>query len=174
MIEKIIDKISDYNLFNYFFPGLIFVVFSPNFIRDNLLLYFNKNIVIFLFLIYFIGLIISRVGSIIIIPLLKKIKFIEYSNYKDFIIASKKDSKIELLSQENNVFRTLLSLFFLLLIISFVDNLYYRYCFIQNNINTFFFIFCFLLFLFSLKKQTNFIKKRVGYFSKKYEKNSNF
>jgi hypothetical protein len=158
-MNDLISKISSYNLFNYFFPGVVFSVIVSNVSQLNLI---QDDLLTGAFLYYFIGMIISRVGSLIIEPTLKKIRVVKFSDYGDFIQASQKDEKIELLSEVNNTYRTLISMFILLLftkgylcILSFfeIDNLY-------NWV--FLIIFLLALFLFSYRKQTSHINKRIG------------
>lgn len=162
MHEKIIEKISRYNLFNYLLPGILFIVFAPRFYGQNLIIFFNQNLIVSLFLSYFIGMIISRLGSMIIELILKKIKFVSFSKHSDFLEASKLDDKIEVLSEENNVYRTLVSLFFILLF------LYWLIPFIQekqlafNHLYLIIFILCLVLFIFSYRKQVNYINSRIN------------
>jgi hypothetical protein len=122
----------------------------------------QNNFLIGAFLYYFLGLIISRFGSLVIEPILKKTKFIEFADYSDFIKASKGDEKIGLLSEVNNTYRTLLSMSVLLI-------LFKAYLIVMNNLNwstqvQWFILFTCLvvLFVFSYKKQTSYIKKRVN------------
>ena len=117
-MKELIDKISSYNIFNYLLPGTIFVglgkeITSISLVQDNLL--------IGLFFYYFIGLIISRIGSLTLEPLLKKIKFVEFANYEDFVKASKLDPKIEIFSEQNNMYRSLCMLSIALILLKIYD-----------------------------------------------------
>ena len=102
-MKEILDKITSYNLFNYLLPGVLFVV-----ILDKLTIYSfaQENLVIGAFVYYFVGLVVSRTGSIVVEPLLKKIGFVKFDDYKDFVVAAKNDSKIDVLSESNNMYRT--------------------------------------------------------------------
>ena len=91
-MKEIIDKITTYNLFNYLLPGIIFVIFMNKFIGYD---FVQDNNFIGGFLYYFIGMIISRIGSLIVEPVLEYLKFLKKSDYQEFVSASKKDSKIE-------------------------------------------------------------------------------
>src|SRR5215471_3847551 len=101
------DKLSSYNLFNYLFPGVLFVVLAAAFTKYD---FVQSNILLGLFLYYFIGLIISRFGSLVLEPLLKRTGFVRFADYADLVTASKKDEQITLLSEVNNTYRTLGSL----------------------------------------------------------------
>lgn len=103
-MEKILDKLDSYKILNYLFPGIIF---SYLFQRECGIILVQGNLLETLFIYYFIGLIISRIGSLVIEPICQKVKWVVYEDYDYYIIASQKDTKIELISEKNNMFRTL-------------------------------------------------------------------
>lgn len=113
------------------------------------------------FVYYFIGLIISRVGSLIIEPLLKKTKLLNYADYKDFVICSKCDSKLDLFLEINNMYRTLISMLLLLMLLIGYQSLSEFIPFIRNIQDILLLLCLLLLFIFSYKKQTNYITKRI-------------
>ncbi len=157
-MKEIIDKISSYNLFNYLFPGIIFVVLLRRFSTIDLVI---ENNFLGAFLYYFIGLVISRIGSLILEPLFKKIKLVTFSDYKDFIDASKKDEKIELFSEVNNTYRTIVSLFLCLSITVIYDKFISEYL-TKYGIDIYLITVGLLaLFMFSYRKQTSYINKRI-------------
>jgi len=167
-MKSIIDKISTYNIFNYLFPGILFAVISKSFTKYS---FIQNDLVEGLFTYYFIGLVISRFGSLVVEPLLKKMKIVKYSSYEDFITACKVDDKLELLSEVNNMYRTIFSMFILLLLFKlyelfsngFPDINNYTYCIALVLLSG--------LFMASYWKQTKFIKERVD-ISKRRDKNS--
>lgn len=157
-MKDLLDKISSYNLFNYLLPGILFVFISKYFTDYN---YIQDNDFIGAFLYYFIGMVISRFGSLIVEPILKKISFLKFADYKSFIVASKKDDKIELFSEVNNTYRTITALFIILLLVKI-----YNYFQVLWNIpidTTYLIVIVVILviFLFSYRKQTNYIMKRI-------------
>jgi hypothetical protein len=157
-MKDIIDKISSYNIFNYLLPGIIFVIISNKITDYNFL---QDDNVLGAFLYYFIGMVISRVGSIIIEPILKKISFVKFSDYKDFVLASKKDEKIELLSEVNNTYRTLSSTFFLIGVLKAYNLLQIKFLIPETATLSICLLLILTMFLFSYKKQTNYITKRI-------------
>lgn len=160
-MKEIIDKISSYNLFNYLFPGIIFVIILREITNYDLV---QENNILGAFLYYFIGLVISRFGSLIIGEILqsKKLKFIKFADYSEFIFASDKDKKIELFSEINNMYRTLISLFCLLLFSKIYQEIS-NWLNISENLSYILLIInLIILFVFSYKKQTSFITKRVA------------
>lgn len=158
-MKELLDKISSYNLFNYLLPGIIFVYISNQFTDYN---FIQDNNFIGAFLYYFIGMIISRIGSLFIEPTLKKLSFLKFTDYKSFVSASKKDEKIELFSEVNNTYRTITAMFVVLLIMKLYN--YFQVCWsIPKNVTTLFLVVSiFLIFLFSYRKQTKYITKRIA------------
>lgn len=168
VIKQIIDKISSYNIFNNLYPGIIFcyllkIMFKINILVDN----WFENLIIF----YFVGMVLSRVGSVIIEPSMQKIKhkkepLLKYAPYKDYERASAINPLVATLSETNNTYRTLLSCFVCATtfkIILFInDNLIQFKCeFFQNNKDWFILIFLVWLFSKSYIKQTDYVRKRV-------------
>mgnify|MGYP003490907514 CR=1 FL=1 len=65
-MEKLLEKLTSYNLFNYLFPGIIFSVLLEKTTSYSII---QDDIIIEAFLAYFIGLLISRISSLIIEPI---------------------------------------------------------------------------------------------------------
>lgn len=157
-MKDLLDKISAYNLFNYLLPGILFVCISKYFTDYN---FTQENNLIGAFLYYFIGMVVSRFGSLFVEPILKKISFLKFSDYKSFVAASKKDDKIELFSEINNTYRTIIAMFILLLLLKSYN--YFEILWsISGKVSTFIAVILILvMFLFSYRKQTNYIRKRI-------------
>lgn len=154
----LLSKISSYDLFNYLLTGIIFVILADKLTSYS---FIQQDIAIGLFLYYFIGLVISRIGSLVIEPFLKYISFIKFESYKNFLEASEKDKKIELISEINNTYRTFCSVFIILLLLK-------SYTWIQSLIPalkdwdaTILVVLMLVLFLFSYRKQTDYLTKRI-------------
>jgi len=186
-MKELLDKLSSYNLFNYLLPGPIFVAASrpitshtfrdENIAPDNLLNYLlpgailvatsrgitshtfrDENIAIELFLVYFIGMVISRLGSLTIEPAMKKVKFIKFAPYKEFVRASLKDTRIDLLSEQNNTYRTLCAVFPALGILKLYDLAAEGW---PRTARTLVLVGLFLLFALAYRKQTEYVRKRI-------------
>jgi hypothetical protein len=157
-MKEIIDKISSYNLFNHLFPGVLFVILTKELTHYSLI---QSDIVIGVFLYYFIGLVICRFGSLIIEPIFLKIHFLKFGKYTDFISACRKDSKIETLTEVNNMYRTLTSMFVLLLLIKIYELVASRFQSFSVWIPYILIILCLVTFICSYKKQTDRISKRI-------------
>ena len=157
-MKELIEKISSYNLFNYLLPGILFAVIISSLTSYS---FIQEDIIIGFFVYYFIGLIISRFGSLVIEPILKKISFLKFTNYKDFICASKKDSKINIFSEENNMYRTFCSMFVLLILLKLYHFISLKFPIIEWLDVDFLIILFLLMFLFAYRKQTQRITKRI-------------
>lgn len=179
MFKQVINKISSYNIFNNLLPGVVFCY----------MLKYTTNIVIItddwienLFIFYFVGMILSRIGSIFIEPILKKIKIknnlIKYTSYYDYKKASEIDGFLKTMLEVNNMYRTLISTFFCL----FLCKCYFAITLLlDKNVlellsNTGIWvslIFLVALYICSFVKQTKYIYKSVElYKSKKIEEES--
>jgi hypothetical protein len=151
-MNELINKISSYNLFNYLLPGAIFIA-----IFEKMTVYkiIQTDLLVNAFLVYFIGLVISRIGSLMVEPIFRK--FVTFADYKDFISASKNDKKIEILSEANNTYRTFIALF----VVVFILKSYFLFI-PSNNYGVYILIFfLFILFIFSYTKQIKYITKRI-------------
>ena len=157
-VKEIIDKISSYNIFNYLFPGVLFVIIAKRLTTYNLV---QDDNLMGAFLYYFIGMIISRFGSVIIEPILKKIKFLKFREYNRYVNASKKDPKLELFSEVNNTYRTLNSMMISLLILKIYNYIETKFTLDSSISLVILTIVVFILFIFSYRKQTNYITKRI-------------
>lgn len=169
----ILDKISSYNIFNNFFPGFVFCYmtkFLTNYKMDTGSAWEN------LFIYYFWGLIISRIGSVVIEGILLKIKitnkdskqkqnYINRASYMEYSRASEKYTFIKILNETNNMYRTMISVFVCVLIIKIYE-LLSIYCAkilgdIGMALKILFLVVGIILFIMSYKKQTDYIRERV-------------
>lgn len=158
-MNELLTKLSSYNLFNYLLPGVLFAILASKMTPYDLL---QKDIATGLFLYYFLGMVVSRFGSLVISPLLKSLKFVRFAEYKSFVVASKKDPQIEILSEVNNTYRTICSLFALLLLLKIYANIEASLHWLRERESTLLVVLLLLMFLFAYRKQTSFIVKRIS------------
>ncbi len=157
-MDKILEKISGYHIFNNLIPGYLFLIISSQIIQKNLLI---DNIIYSFFEAYFIGIIISRISSLIIEKSIIKIWKLKREPYCKYIEANKKDDKLEVLNQDCNMYRSLCALMLIELILKIMVMIG-----IQNKINKdvlilAMFTILIILFAFSFVKQSKFISSRV-------------
>lgn len=155
-MDKIIDKIDKYNIFTNMVPGYLLLIFNIYYFEIG-----DLNIGEQIIISYFIGQTLSRLGSIIGQKILLKFTKEKGEPYDKYIIASEKDSKIEILMQERNMCRTLCILF-VICIIEIIITKIINICTINNDI-----IFIILLVIFlviytiSFCKYNKYISERV-------------
>jgi hypothetical protein len=157
-MKEILDKISSYNLFNYLLPGTVFAVLATKLTKHSMV---QGEILSGAFLYYFIGLVVSRIGSLFVEPILKMIAFIRFADYLDYVSAVKRDPNIEVLSEANNTYRTICSLLILLLSLMGLDWLEARYPVLESWETPLLLLMLLVIFLFSYRKQTSYITSRI-------------
>lgn len=157
-MSDLLQKISSYNIFNYLLPGTLFVILADAITHYS---FAQQDIIIAAFLYYFIGLVISRLGSLIVEPLLRKSGFVKFTHYPDFVHASAKDLKLEVLSEANNTYRTFCAMLLALAGLKLYEVIDFHYLWLQGKGVYLIVAGLFVLFLFSYRKQTNYITKRV-------------
>lgn len=105
-MEELLNKMSSYEIFNNLLPGVLS--------GAALNLYFGAEVfkygtVFSLFIFYFFGVLVSRIGSLIIQPIMLKFKLIKFSDYDLYVKACREDKKISNLVEISNMYRSLLA-----------------------------------------------------------------
>lgn len=176
---------------NNFLSGVCFYVFINEFTIWEIDI---DNDVVLVWLLYFVGIIISRVGSLLIEPTLKTIpyisimqtvdsngnnsrkikleKFLLFKPYRDFIEAERVDKKIDTLSAINNIYRSMISVCFCVLIVKIYEITLHGSFSVMLNGNLEVFLGAILLmifFSFSYRKQTSYVVERIEKSLKKHK-----
>jgi hypothetical protein len=158
-MNDFLNKLSSYNLFNNLLPGILFIVLLNHFTEYQIS---QENLLLNVFLYYFIGLTISRISSITIEPFLQKVKFVTFRNYQLFVNATKKDNKLEILVETNNKFRVLLTTVLLVIFSKIFYSVNINWMnFSENTQQYLLLVFITIIYLFAYRKQTNYIIKRI-------------
>lgn len=158
-MDKFLDKISAYQFLNYMIPGTLFLV-----LVDVLGIYVLPldNVLHMLFGGYCSGMVLSRIGSLLLEYYLKKWKFVVYAPYSDYKDAESKDSKVGVLSTENNMYRTFFSLFLTLLLLFGLNLIPCVKEFMHTPwMALIAIVLLTLLFLFAYRKQTSYVRQSV-------------
>ena len=157
-IETVIEKVSAYNIFHYLFPGAVFTATIQATAGYSLL---SDNILVDIIVVYFCGMVLNRIGSLIVEPLCRRTGLLKYSDYADFVAAEKRDPKLAVLLQDNNTYRTLTALFLSVLAIKLERSIQSWFPELDRYIAWAWPIALLILFVLSYKKQTAYIVKRV-------------
>ena len=160
-------KISNYNILNNLIPGAILCVIFKYLVGYDLM---NVGIVELFILFYFVGMINSRIGSLIVQWILEKIQWVSFRDHHSYMKAEQNDKKIESLVEVNNMYRSMISVAF----IALLAKLYFVVYNVIANAKWAFGCFtewlCLLLilvlFAFAYKKQTKLIVSRIDFYTK--------
>lgn len=156
--KMIIDKLSQYNFLTNILPGTVLCILLHYLVGYNLLLndYYLAGI-----LFYFAGMVNSRFSSLVVEPLLKGLKIVAFAPYSDFVKAEKQDAKVTVISQENNTYRSYVSVMVLVLLAYLYKMTLANIEVVGNNEIVILLVLLMLLFVCSYRKQTNYVRKRV-------------
>lgn len=158
-MENLLDRLSSYNLLNNLLPGVLFLVLIDVLRIVNI---DERNLFLMLLGGYFTGMVISRIGSIIIEPWFKWWKIVRYSQYEDFQKAEVEDAKILTLLSESNMFRTFVAMFLILPVLYGVCLFPSAKVWLRKPCAIIvILILLLILFTVSYRKQSSYIRKRV-------------
>ena len=79
-MKDLLDKLSSYNIFNFLLPGVVFAVFVSKATSFKLM---QEDVLSGAFVYYFIGAVISRIGSLVVEPALKATKLVMEAVHAD-------------------------------------------------------------------------------------------
>ena len=158
-VEDLLKNISQYQLFNFLLTGTFLALAISSTTSIDLL---SDNLLFSLVGYYFLGLVVSRFGSLIIGNIYKKLKIVKYRTYDRYLAAAMHDPKIEILVQDSNLYRTFIAASFLYLIVLIVDKFYIQYIRIYTfETYAIFALIGILIFSFAYRRQVSFITKRI-------------
>jgi mannose/fructose/N-acetylgalactosamine-specific phosphotransferase system component IID len=153
-MENLVTKISSYDIINNLVPGgLTLCVFE----LLGFYSFDDMNVIILLFCCYVMGVIDSRVGSLVLEPIARRAGFLEWRDYSRYLDAEKRDKRIKGLQSIANMYRSLAGCFLVILVIWVVRRL-----FVANTVViSIALILSFVLFLLSWRKQNLYIVGRI-------------
>jgi hypothetical protein len=156
-VNELLSKLSSYHIFNHLFPGAVFCI-----VAEHLsIMPSPSELIKQIFWYYFVGVVVSRVGSAVVEPVLKWLSFVPTGKYSAYLHARELDEKLELMVEVLNTYRTLATTFLMLLfgiVLSWlsgavgVDAVWRERCVL---------VALFILFLFSFRKQAKYIEGRI-------------
>lgn len=149
-MSALMNVLGAYSIFVNLIPGILFYALAP---VQYWMAIKDRPVVILLCLFYFTGIVIGRIGSIIIESVLESLRLIQNADYDAYVKAESKDKKIKEISQSSDLYRGLCSM-------SLLISLAYFYEGSGCRLGTFF-ILLFFLFLLSFIKQKSYVYKRV-------------
>ena len=170
-VGKIIDRLSAYEFLNNIIPGSIYVILVEKFTTFHIR---TEDVGIDLVLCYFCGLVIGRIGSLMVESILIKIKVLKKTLYSEYVKSEAKDSKVRDLSTINNMYRTYSAVAICLLFtvgFSFIWTLIKKWILSRYIVIICGCLFLLLIFAKAYVKQTNYIAERIITINKLSEEN---
>lgn len=155
-LKTLSEKLSSYSLFNFIFPGILFLGLIKFVGKKDII--FDENIWWFLLAAYSCGMIISRIGSLIVEELFKKFGWIKKYDVQKYSESLKHNVMTGILLEICNTYRTLCAMWLILFVLTmFVDLEICRYklLFIEAIL--------IILFAFSFVKQHNYFTENINY-----------
>ncbi len=160
-MDKIFEKIEQYDIFNSLIPGVMYTFWVKRLYGKDL---GADGVVEYLVVCYLLGIIISRFGSVCVEYILKDmLKFVNYADNSDYIEAEAKDpiKKITKLNMINNMYRSLLAMAVLVGATGLWILITSHCMLLKSCEKVLIVLFLVLLFAFSYRKQTEYVRKRV-------------
>jgi hypothetical protein len=162
-MNDLLGKISTYNLFNYLLPGILFVFIAKDFAGYD---FIQENDIFGAVLYYFIGMVISRIGSLVVEPILHSMGIIKIAARNAYCIAAKKNERIELFLEINNTYRTIVAMFILLLLLKAYRHYQSFGTIPENETALAVAVLLLVIFIFAYRKQANYINDEISISSK--------
>lgn len=165
-METILERLSSYNIFNNIIPGAVFCFFCKEYLKFDIS---GEGSIYNVCLFYFWGLLMSRIGSLLIESFSKTVRFVKYSSYPDYLFASNKNESIKMHLEVNNMFRSVAAVFLCLSILEMIAffnkslTIHIDLSFDFNQALMLFFSLAFIVMMFAYRKQTSYIVKKVKF-----------
>ena len=157
-IKLLVEKFDRYNFLTNMLPGAVLCMALEHFVGYKLLV--SNELILSGVIIYFVGVVNNRFGSLVIEPILRW-RWIKFAPYKDFLNAEKLDNKIRDLSTENNAYRSYIAVFSLSLLAILFKAQTSSWPLLKEYEEVIILCLLIVLFAFSYHKQTEYIKKRI-------------
>lgn len=158
-LKFLVDKLSQYNFVTNILPGTVLCIVPEYVVGYDVLLTEDWYILGILF--YFVGMVNNRFGSVVVEPICRRLKLVDFVPYRDFVTAEKLDAKITILNTENNVFRSYISVCLLSALAFGYKLLEDAVLFFKIARPIFLLIVILVLMVLSYRKQTKYVKQRV-------------
>lgn len=120
IFKTLSDKLSSYSLFNFIFPGTLFLGLIKFVGKKDII--FDENIWWFLLAAYSCGMVISRIGSLVVEESFKMFGWIKKYDVQKYSESLKNNAMTGILLEICNTYRTLCAMWLIFLVLTlFVD-----------------------------------------------------
>lgn len=160
ILSAVLGKISNYNILNNLIPGAILCVVFKYLVGYD---FMNVGTIELIVVFYFIGMINSRLGSLFVEWILKKVKLVTFRDHHLYVSAEQKDKKINSLIEINNMYRSMISVVFTAIIVKFYHVAVDLQWDFGNVTEWVLLVALLVLFAMAYRKQTKYIVSRIDY-----------
>lgn len=157
--QQLIDKLSQYSFLTNILPGAVLIIVLKYIVGYDIIIDGNWFLTGVMF--YFAGMVCNRFSSLLIKPLLEALHIVKSLPYKTYIEGEKKDKKIITLNTDNNAYRTYIAVFCISLLAYFYRRILCQIDFFVDYQYVILIILLIVLFVFSYRKQTKYIRERI-------------
>lgn len=158
-MKDLLDRLSSYNVVNYLLPGVLFAYLVDAATTYRLL---QADLIVGVFLYYFLGAVVSRVGSLVVEPLLLRMKFVTFAPYSEYVAAARSDGGLSVLSEVNNMYRSFCGVVLSVAVVFGYHSAAGYFPALSAAALPISLLSLFVLFLFAYRKQTDYIRRRVS------------
>lgn len=157
-MDSLIAKLSTYDLVNNVIVGTVIYYVGTHCLDIKILE--NLSMIGELSIVYFVGLVTSRIGSLLLEPICKFLKIVVYAPPEQYYVAERKDKKISTIVEVNNMYRSFSAGFLIILLTKFITNNWGAVIESLNKENIL--LWCLVIgFILAFRKQTAYVKSRV-------------
>lgn len=151
IFNSIVKGLSRYEILNNLIPGALLCYIL------GLLGYYHVegNVIVHFFAFYIVGVINSRVSSLVIEEIYKKIRIIKWKPYSSYNKAKQSRPFIATLQETANMYRSFTSVFFISLLAVLYKEVCEKYTWLDNNGYWIVLILIFVIYTLSYRKQVN-------------------
>ena len=114
---------------------------------------------------YFVGMVNGRIGSLVVEWLLKKTRFVTFREHSLYIEAEQKDKKIALLSETNNMYRSIISAVLVAILMKLYKSIFELSCYFGGMSEWVLLVTLLVVFSMAYRKQTKYIVSRIDYYT---------
>lgn len=160
-MENLVNSISKYQLAINLIPGYIFAILLQRYAHIVLL---EGDVLQDAFVSYFFGLIIGRIGSIVVERLMDRYNktYKHAPKYNDKVKAERIDPKIEILDRQCTIYRNCCAGCCCVIIGIFINCIFGDGSFYSSAKYILTFLILTILLVMAMDKQCNYVNKRIG------------
>ncbi len=163
--------LSNFRVVSSLVPGAALCIFINDFLKVNIL---KDEVILNLFIFYTVGVVVGRVGSIIIEPLFESFGIIDKENYPDYIDAEIKNPKVSTIDEISRFYRSLTTLMMFIIVGIVIEYPMKMYPMTNVLVMHIVSVLMLILMIKSYSKQSKYTAKRIKKVLEEENENDNY